>query len=339
MIHQTKGNKGLFEDERLIFFYPELGMAFDVGTALLLQQTQFWLRTSSHLHDGHLWVWNSYEKWAEQIGILSPWSVRMKLRELVRLGILVTGNYNKKGYDKTLWYRIDYPALVAELSQRLPMCGISTHPCVENPLLHVLKITRPIPYSPQDIPAVDSLAPQKSTTLKFGKVTIVKVSSAKAILEQVQKDKGKIPSVTPNSIASFTRLWQTLVPAHNESVKFIPSFTLAQKGQIGKTCKVWGDSSDATLSHAVKHWIALSKFIAEQNGLKTTPNAPHVGFMLKYAGDVRSFMLSSVQLTAKIGVEIHQKVSEPAKQKVAVPILEEEKPATLEQIMAWKPKK
>lgn len=320
-------------------YSPFIGEALGPCCALLIQQIYYWVSEKKHEHNGHYWVYNTYEGWALQLRAYDSKTIRRALIKLRQLGIVVTGNFNSHKYDQTLWYRVDSEKLLGYLSLKFSTWTFWLDPSGQIDQTQMDKMSQPIPKNNSETTAETSLAPQKTNT-PTGKVTIVKVSSAKAILEQFQKEKGKISSVTPNSIGSFIKTWQTLVPAHNELVKFVPEFTLAQKGQIGKICKVWGDTSDYTLAHAVKNWIALSKFIAEQNGLKTTPNAPHVGFLLKYAGDARSYMLSSVQLTAKSVPEIHSKAPVLEKLKVAVTLLEtEEKPATLEQVMAWKPKK
>jgi len=54
---------------------------------------------------GYWWTFAPYEYWAEECG-LDASTVGKHLRGLVSSGILKTGNYNKKGYDKTIWYRL-----------------------------------------------------------------------------------------------------------------------------------------------------------------------------------------------------------------------------------------
>jgi len=61
----------------------------------------------AHFHDGHFWAFASAKKLSEEYPFLGcPRSIKAKLKRLVDDGILITGVFNKKAYDKTLWYRL-----------------------------------------------------------------------------------------------------------------------------------------------------------------------------------------------------------------------------------------
>lgn len=94
--------------------------------AIILQQIHYWLLRSNQIKDGHKWVYNSVRQWHEQFPWMSEKTISRHLRTLEKDGYLITGNYNRAGFDKTKWYRINYPALAQTgkpLGQNVPTIG------------------------------------------------------------------------------------------------------------------------------------------------------------------------------------------------------------------------
>lgn len=81
---------------------------YGVNQAIMLKHIIYWIEkniaNNKHYHDGWTWTYNSIKAF----GILFPfWTERqinLCLNKLINVGILKTGNYNKNGYDRTLWY-------------------------------------------------------------------------------------------------------------------------------------------------------------------------------------------------------------------------------------------
>ena len=61
-----------------------------------------------HFFDGHYWVYNTIDEWCNQLKWANPRTMRRGLKELEDYGILLTSHHNKKGFDKTKWYTLDY---------------------------------------------------------------------------------------------------------------------------------------------------------------------------------------------------------------------------------------
>ena len=103
----------LLLDSRPLIVIPELAeLLGDVDQAIILQQIHYWLQKSSNKIDGHVWVYNSMKKKKKQF----PWiksrkSLANKFKKLEDRGLLITGNYNQAGFDKTKWYSVDYSTL------------------------------------------------------------------------------------------------------------------------------------------------------------------------------------------------------------------------------------
>lgn len=87
---------------------PSLADKVGLNEAIILQQFHYWLQRSNNIHDGHRWIYNSYSEWNKQFPFWSNATIRRAIGSLEKQGFLISGNYNKAGFDKTKWYRIDY---------------------------------------------------------------------------------------------------------------------------------------------------------------------------------------------------------------------------------------
>jgi hypothetical protein len=112
-------------DESPLLLYPTLasvlahaGLTPGVSQALWTQQLHYWLEvhrkaghTRTHRHDGRWWTWNSIDDWQTQFPFWSTPTVKRVIGHSVKAGVTLTGNYNRAGYDRTLWYTLDYDRL------------------------------------------------------------------------------------------------------------------------------------------------------------------------------------------------------------------------------------
>lgn len=96
--------------------YPEKTYQFDINVAqkygvdeaIILSRFRHWIKgnraNGKNFHEGRTWSYNSIRALAEIWPFWSVDHIRRKLERLVELGVLVKGNYNYSGYDRTLWY-------------------------------------------------------------------------------------------------------------------------------------------------------------------------------------------------------------------------------------------
>ncbi|MEC2077498.1 DnaD domain protein [Metabacillus fastidiosus] len=101
----------LLLDEKPLLIIPSLAKKLRLNESIILQQIHYWLQVSSHTYEGHTWMYNTYDKWAEQFPWWSKATIRRLITKMEKLGIIVTGNFNKMKMDKTKWYRINYEIL------------------------------------------------------------------------------------------------------------------------------------------------------------------------------------------------------------------------------------
>lgn len=89
-------------------FDTDVACEYGVNGAIMISNLQFWIMKNKandkHLYDGHYWCYNSYKAFSELIPFMSQKTVRTVLNNLVDKGVVITGNYNKSPYDRTLWY-------------------------------------------------------------------------------------------------------------------------------------------------------------------------------------------------------------------------------------------
>lgn len=90
---------------------PSLAKSIGLNEAIVLQQVHYWLRKSNNVKDGHKWIYNSMPNWKKQFDFWSLPTVKRVFRSLEKQDLLITANYNKAGFDKTKWYRINYEKL------------------------------------------------------------------------------------------------------------------------------------------------------------------------------------------------------------------------------------
>lgn len=124
-----KDSKYLINEDP-IFFLPSLAVGVGLNEAILLQKIHGWLQCTPKEHVGRNWIYNSYRSWHEQLPFMSETSIKRAIKNLIDKEIIITENFNKNSFDKTLWYSIDYEKLTKliddlPLDYRLGQIGLS----------------------------------------------------------------------------------------------------------------------------------------------------------------------------------------------------------------------
>jgi len=94
-------------------FNIEDAVKYDVELATILYNFRFWLEKNKadgrNIHDGRVWTYNTASKFTEIFPYFSQDQIQRRLKKLEEDGILLVGNYNEAGYDRTKWYSINEP--------------------------------------------------------------------------------------------------------------------------------------------------------------------------------------------------------------------------------------
>lgn len=92
------------------YFDVEIAEKYSINAAVILQNLAHWIQKNEandvNYYDGDYWTYNSNKAFAELFPYLSSKQIRTALEMLIDDGVIITGNYNKSTYDRTLWYTL-----------------------------------------------------------------------------------------------------------------------------------------------------------------------------------------------------------------------------------------
>lgn len=89
-------------------FDVDLAVRYGMVEAILINHFEYWIelnRTNGrNFYDGRYWTFNSMKALVEIFPYLTEKKIRTALKNLQDEGLILTGNYNRSAYDRTLWY-------------------------------------------------------------------------------------------------------------------------------------------------------------------------------------------------------------------------------------------
>jgi hypothetical protein len=109
-----------------------------VNAAIILDKFTWWIRQNAsnerNFHDGRYWTFNSTKALTSMFPFFNAKQIGRILKKLIDDGYLLTGNYNKVAFDRTLWYTLSdkgemlmqgeemhFPKMGNEISQKWEM--------------------------------------------------------------------------------------------------------------------------------------------------------------------------------------------------------------------------
>lgn len=91
-------------------FDIDIAAVYGINAAILLQHLHHWIAKNkaneTNFFDGHYWTYNSRKAFAELFPYMTTRQIDTALKKLIDDGLIITGNYNKTAYNRTLWYAI-----------------------------------------------------------------------------------------------------------------------------------------------------------------------------------------------------------------------------------------
>lgn len=162
-------------------FDIEIAEQYGINAAILLENIGFWIAQSEaneiNFHDGSYWTFNSCRALQELFPYMSKRQIHSALEKLISDGLIVTGNYNKVAYDRTLWYTL------TQKGKSILHFGTMDFPKKENrfsaEVTPIPDINTDIINTPFIIPPCDDSAPAKQQTRhKYGTYQNVLLSDA-----------------------------------------------------------------------------------------------------------------------------------------------------------------
>lgn len=177
------GSKYLL-NKRPMLFSSDIACAFGSSDkAIIIQQLKYWLeKPIAKTIEGRRWIYNSIKQWHnDNFPYWSESKVRRNFEELESAGVIITGVFNKAGFDRTKWYSLDEEKLdeivdnyfnistestdTTHLSKnendlvKMTKCISSKrqNANVQNEQMDLVKMSRPIPETTQRLPESTSV--------------------------------------------------------------------------------------------------------------------------------------------------------------------------------------
>ena len=90
---------------------PSLAVAIGLNEAIVLQQIHYWAERSTAVVDGHRWVYNTVAQWRVQFPFWSDDTISRTIKSLRERGLVIARHLSENAFDRTLYYRVDYPKM------------------------------------------------------------------------------------------------------------------------------------------------------------------------------------------------------------------------------------
>ena len=96
-------------------FGIDIATEYGIEEALLLGYVYHWVcrnkENGVNFHDGKYWTFDSRRALAKKFPYISPSKIYRAFNHIEKEGLLLTGNYNKLGRDRTTWYTLSEKGL------------------------------------------------------------------------------------------------------------------------------------------------------------------------------------------------------------------------------------
>lgn len=134
-------------------FDSDIAELVGVNAAIIFQSISFWIKKNEangeNYHDGSYWTYNTKAAWKKLFPYMGDKQFKAALQKLIDEGLIKTGCYNSKPFDRTLWY-----ALTEKGKSILPK---SNSPLAQNRTMEKPRIGSPIPVNiPDNIPVTNN---------------------------------------------------------------------------------------------------------------------------------------------------------------------------------------
>jgi hypothetical protein len=127
----------------------EDAVKYGVEEAIILYHFRYWINVNKinnkHNYEGRHWCYNSFKSLLELFPFFKNESKCCRLiQNLMKDGVLVKGNFNKKGYDRTVWYTLNDGTAIATKPSEDEEDSVKTDGTIsQNRQINQSKLTEP----------------------------------------------------------------------------------------------------------------------------------------------------------------------------------------------------
>ncbi|MDP9469482.1 MAG: hypothetical protein M3Q71_02285 [Chloroflexota bacterium] len=102
----------VLNDPHALRVSPELAVEIGFNESLVLLQLEFLISISDHVIDGRVWTYQAYQDLKDRY---FPWwsiaTISRTMKSLEEKGLIISGNFNRAGFDRTQWYTLNEDGL------------------------------------------------------------------------------------------------------------------------------------------------------------------------------------------------------------------------------------
>jgi hypothetical protein len=148
-------------------FSVELAIKYKMEKAAIIHHLQHWIKlnrrkkSDKHFIEGRWWTYQTLSDLADYLPYMSSEEIKYHMEQLVEMGVILKGKYNKSKIDKTTWYAFKDESLFLGEED-------SNNPYERENSLSTGKIPSPSGKIPSPIPDPKSSDP-KTTDIKISK--------------------------------------------------------------------------------------------------------------------------------------------------------------------------
>jgi hypothetical protein len=92
------------------FFNVPLAVKYGQENSIILSNLCYWVKHNAqnniNFFEGRYWTYNTLSAFQKQFPYFSVSQIRTILANLKKTGAVITGNFNKRAFDRTLWYSV-----------------------------------------------------------------------------------------------------------------------------------------------------------------------------------------------------------------------------------------
>ena len=109
MLNKKNKNENKFSPTCHVYEIEDAKL-FGLIPSILLYNIKFWLKVNlehqKNIYDNRVWTFNSVTNFKKLYPEFTERQIEYALTKLIKQGVVIVGNYNKRKYDKTRWYSI-----------------------------------------------------------------------------------------------------------------------------------------------------------------------------------------------------------------------------------------
>lgn len=231
-------------------FSVEIAARYGILEAVLIENIKYWVdknrANGKNIFDGRPWTYNSVKAFTDLFPYASEGQIRRALKKLESCGLLLTGNYNKLPYDRTMWYALtDYAESIFS-NCNIHFSFLKNGTC-EN--------EKPIPnINPNINPNNNSLADKAFFDVENPVESVETLSKEFSVIDyflycykyNTGKDHGQIPAEKMNQL-------QNIIDENRITKKHVDAYFGDDGSEYGSV-PLYGNS-DARIYHFLSHGV------------------------------------------------------------------------------------